>query len=78
MVREGADRDPPVERLTPRELEVLNLLARGLSNRAIAEELVISERTVQTHLSSVFDKMAVGSRTEAVLSAIRRGWLTLD
>jgi NarL family two-component system response regulator LiaR len=67
-----------VEDLTPREFEVLRLLAQGLSNRAIAESLVISERTVQTHLSSVFDKMGVTSRVEAVLSAIRRGWLTLE
>jgi DNA-binding NarL/FixJ family response regulator len=76
--QEGMDHEAPVERLTPRELEVLRMLAQGMSNRGIAEALFISERTVQTHLSSVFDKMGVGSRTEAVLSAIRRGWLTLD
>lgn len=67
-----------IESLTPRELEVLKLLAQGMSNRAIAEALVISERTVQTHLSSVFDKLGVASRVEAVLYAIRKGWLTLD
>jgi DNA-binding NarL/FixJ family response regulator len=49
-----------------------------MSNRAIGEALFISDRTVQTHLSRVFDKMGVGTRTEAVLSAIRLGWLTLD
>jgi DNA-binding NarL/FixJ family response regulator len=71
--------DPPlVEKLTPRELEVLRLLARGLSNRQIAERLVISERTVQAHLTNIFAKMQVSSRMEAVLSAIRRGWLTIE
>lgn len=69
---------PALEELTPREQEVLQLLARGLSNQAIAESLFISERTVHAHLSSVFGKMQVGSRLEAVLRAIRLGWLTLD
>jgi DNA-binding NarL/FixJ family response regulator len=67
-----------VEELTPRELEVLQLLVRGLSNRDIAEALFISDRTVQAHLTNIFSKMQVSSRLEAVLSAIRRGWLTLD
>ena len=65
------------EGLTAREVEVLQLLARGLNNRAIAEELYISDRTVQAHLTSIFSKMAVTSRLEAVMTAIRRGWLTL-
>ncbi len=67
-----------MEALTPRELEVLQLLARGLSNRNIAEALFISDRTVQAHLTSIFAKTQVSSRLEAVLNAIRRGWLTLD
>jgi DNA-binding NarL/FixJ family response regulator len=66
------------EALSSRELEVLQLLARGMNNRAIAEALFISDRTVQAHLTSIFAKMHVNSRLEAVLSAIRRGWLTLD
>jgi NarL family two-component system response regulator LiaR len=61
--------------LTARELEVLQLLARGLNNRAIADTLVISERTVQAHLTSIFSKMHVSSRLEAVMTAIRLGWL---
>lgn len=73
-VREEMD----VETLTPRELEVLQLLAQGLSNRAIAETLFISDRTVQAHLTSIFAKIHVSSRLEAVLNAIRRGWLTID
>jgi NarL family two-component system response regulator LiaR len=67
----------PKEGLTAREVEVLQLLARGLNNRAIADELYISDRTVQAHLTSIFSKMAVTSRLEAVMTAIRRGWLTL-
>jgi DNA-binding NarL/FixJ family response regulator len=77
---------PPVEpcgesaldQLTERELEVLRLAARGLSNKDIARELVLSVRTVQGHLQNVFDKMQVGSRTEAVVQALRKGWLTLE
>ncbi len=64
--------------LTARELEVLQLLARGLSNRAIAETLYVSDRTVQAHLTSIFAKMGVTSRLEAVLAAVRRGWLKLE
>jgi DNA-binding NarL/FixJ family response regulator len=67
-----------LEELHPRELEVLRLIGKGMSNKEIARELVISERTVQTHLVNVFRKLDVGSRTEAVLHALREGWLTLD
>ncbi len=63
--------------LTPRELEILQFLARGLTNREIAEAVYISERTVQTHLTNIFAKMQVSSRLEAVLKGIRIGWLTL-
>jgi NarL family two-component system response regulator LiaR len=66
------------EQLTERELEVLRLAAKGLSNRDIAQVLYLSTRTVQTHLSTVFTKMEVGSRTEAVVQALRKGWLSLD
>ena len=58
-----------------RELDVMKLLMQGHSNKEIARRLVISERTVQTHLSNIFAKMEVGSRTEAVLVALRDGWL---
>lgn len=61
--------------LTTRELEVLQLLVKGLNNRAIAEALVISERTVQAHLTNIFSKMRVSSRLEAVMMAIRLGWV---
>jgi DNA-binding NarL/FixJ family response regulator len=66
------------EALTEREQEVLRLLAEGKTNKEIADVLVISDRTVQTHLSNIFSKMGVSTRTEAVLEAIRRGWLSVD
>ena len=73
---------PPEERgldqLTERELEVLKLAAKGMSNKDIARHLHLSIRTVQAHLSTVFSKMQVGSRTEAVVQALQRGWLTLE
>jgi DNA-binding NarL/FixJ family response regulator len=64
--------------LTARELEVLGAAARGLGNKQIASELGMSARTVQTHLTSVFAKLGVSSRTEAVLLALRRGWVRAD
>ena len=64
--------------LTERELEVLKLAAKGMSNRGIALELSISVRTVQTHLSNIFNKIGVGSRTEAVVHCLRKGWITLE
>jgi NarL family two-component system response regulator LiaR len=66
------------EPLTEREMEVLRLAAKGLKNQEIAGKLSLSVRTVQTHLSNIFGKMGVGSRTEAVLEALKRGWLTLQ
>jgi NarL family two-component system response regulator LiaR len=76
--QEAKQKSESQDSLTPRELEVLQLLAQGLSNRAIAESLSISDRTVHAHLSNIFAKMGVSSRLEAVLSAIQRGWLTLE
>jgi DNA-binding NarL/FixJ family response regulator len=64
--------------LHPRELEILTSTAKGMSNKEIASQLSISERTVQTHLVNIFRKMQVSSRTEAVLRGLRIGWLTLD
>ena len=67
-----------LDRLTEREMEVLRLAAKGMSNSEIAQELVVSVRTVQGHLHNIFGKMRVGSRTEAVVQALRKGWLTLE
>ena len=64
------------ESLSDRELEVLRLAARGLSNAGIAQELDLSTRTVQVHLTHIFAKLGVGSRTEAVITALRRGWFS--
>lgn len=65
---------PPAEQpLTGREVEVLKLVAQGLSNQEIAEELVISERTVTTHVSNILAKLHLANRTQAALYAIREG-----
>jgi DNA-binding NarL/FixJ family response regulator len=69
---------PGAVQLSDRELGVLRLAARGMSNRDIARDLHLSERTIQAHLSTIFTKMEVGSRTEAVVQALREGWLTFD
>jgi NarL family two-component system response regulator LiaR len=60
-------------RLTPRETEVLRLLGEGLSNRALAERLFVSEKTVKTHVSSILAKLGVPDRTHAALLAVRLG-----
>jgi len=64
--------------LTPRERDVLFAAARGLGNKQIGVELGLSARTVQTHLTRVFAKLGVSSRTEAVLMAVQRGWVRAD
>jgi DNA-binding NarL/FixJ family response regulator len=69
--------DPAAEALTPRELEVLSLLAEGLSNRAIAERLGIGERTAKFHASAILAKLGVGSRSEAIVRAARLGLVAL-
>lgn len=66
-----------IEALTPRELEVLRLLAQGLQNKEIAAELVISERTVKFHVSSIMGKLGAGNRTEAVTLAAQQGLIEL-
>ena len=60
---------------SPRELEVLTLAAQGLTNKEIAYRLGLSERTVQFHMNSVFNKTTTSSRTEAVALALQRGWI---
>jgi DNA-binding NarL/FixJ family response regulator len=68
----------PSGMLSDREIEVLKLAAKGLSNQDIAERLCLSIRTVQGHLGHIFNKLQVGSRTEAVVRALKKGWVTLD
>jgi NarL family two-component system response regulator LiaR len=76
----GGERVEPVPlvELSDREMEILRMAARGMSNQEIATQLYLSRRTIQAHLANIFDKMDVGSRTEAVLQALRKGWLKLD
>jgi NarL family two-component system response regulator LiaR len=64
----------PVEDLTEREVEVLHLLAEGMMNKDIAQTLIISVRTVEAHLRSIYGKLGVDSRTEAALWAVRNGY----
>ena len=70
---------PPTEDpLTEREVEVLKLLAQGMSNEEIAESLVISDRTVGKHVSNILDKLHLANRTQAALYALREGLASLD
>jgi len=68
----------PVEQLTDREMEVLHLVAKGFTNKAIGVQLSISDRTVQGHLAHIFDKLQAASRTEAVMRAVSLGWISQD
>jgi len=74
--KSGEDR--AAEPLTERELEVLRLAGKGMANKDIAEGLCLSVRTVQAHLGNIFNKLGVGSRTEAVLYGLKTGWLDLQ
>src|SRR5512143_2786902 len=76
-VSQRASQPAEMDSLTPRELEVLSLLAQGKSNKQIAAELVISERTTKFHVSSIFSKLEATNRTEAVTIAVQRGLVTL-
>lgn len=69
--------EPGME-LSAREREVMLLVARGLSNRQIAAELVISEETVKSHVASILSKLGLSSRSQAALAALRLGWLRVD
>ncbi|QIZ38240.1 response regulator transcription factor [Saccharopolyspora sp. ASAGF58] len=63
----------PQQALSPREMEILQLLAQGLSNRALSKALFISEATVKTHLVHIYDKLGVDNRTAAITTALQRG-----
>ena len=77
-INQPPDLPPTAEPLTERELEVLRLLAKGLSNDEIADRLVVSERTVGTHVSSILAKLHLANRTQAALYALREGIAKLD
>jgi DNA-binding NarL/FixJ family response regulator len=76
-VAASQETEPIEEALTPREREVLELLGQGLSNKEIAGRLGISDHTVKFHVSSVYGKLGVSSRTEALNRGLRRGLITL-
>ena len=77
----GSDREDAVNRfdepLTPRELDVLNLIALGLPNKAIADRLGISDQTVKFHVAAIISKLGASNRTEVVRLAVRRGLIDL-
>jgi NarL family two-component system response regulator LiaR len=77
LIREERKREaePEVEELTPREMDVLELLAQGLANKEIAFKLGIGEKTVKTHVSNILGKLGVLSRTEAAVYAVQQGWV---
>jgi NarL family two-component system response regulator LiaR len=68
----------PSEHLSNRETDILKLAAKGMTNKDIADKLHLSNRTVEGHLRTIFNKLGVGSRTEAVLYGLRKGWFTLE
>jgi NarL family two-component system response regulator LiaR len=77
-LRRTSNLPPTEDPLTERELEILKLVAQGLPNLEIAERLVISERTVRTHVSSILGKLHLANRTQAALYALREGLTHLD
>jgi len=77
LIREVRSPESP-EKLTDRETEVLKLIARGLSNKDIATRLVVSEKTVKTHVSNLLTKLNLPSRTQAALYALKEGLATLE
>jgi NarL family two-component system response regulator LiaR len=74
----GRGLEKPSEHLSNRETDILKLAAKGMTNKDIADKLHLSNRTVEGHLRTIFNKLGVGSRTEAVLYGLRKGWFTLE
>ena len=70
--------ETPINILSERELEVLKLAVSGKSNKDIAEDLNISLRTVEAHIRAIFNKIGVGSRSEAIIYSLKKGWFSLE
>lgn len=70
--------EAPVEQLTPRELDVLRLIARGKSNKEIADALIVSEKTVKTHVSNILSKLHLADRTQAAIYALRQRLVPME
>jgi len=74
----GQEMEPLFVPLSAREIEVLDYIARGNSNKEIARALKISDQTVKNHITSILRKLAVNDRTQAVVYALRRGWIKMQ
>lgn len=74
----GAGADEPTVSLSPREMEILQCITRGMSNKAIAHRLGISHQTVKNHMTVILHKLNVADRTQAAVYALRRGWVRLQ
>jgi NarL family two-component system response regulator LiaR len=77
-LQRSSNLSPTEEPLTEREVEILKLIAQGLPNQEIAEKLVISERTVRTHVTNILSKLHLANRTQAALYALREGLADLE
>jgi Response regulator containing a CheY-like receiver domain and an HTH DNA-binding domain len=77
-VSKESDEDKVRGQLSPREIEILQLASKGLSNREIADKLTLSMRTVKAHLSNIFNKMRCSCRTEAIVKGFREGYVMLE
>ena len=75
---EPAELGPLFVKLSPREIEILDLVARGNSNKIIGRKLSISDQTVKNHVSAILRKLEVNDRTEAVVYALRNGWIRIE
>ncbi|NNJ10150.1 response regulator transcription factor [Chloroflexales bacterium ZM16-3] len=69
---------PPVDQLTPREMDVLRLVAKGMSNKEIADTLIISEKTTKTHISNILSKLHLADRTQVAIYALRKRLVPMD
>ena len=78
LARPASSQPPTAAPLTAREVEVLQLVAQGLANQEIADQLVIGEATVRSHVSNILSKLHLASRTQAALYALREGYASLD